>query len=80
MQHSRRVYVAGADAWMGAETHSVCRQIYPMPDKKTAIGAKWSSRFLRWSRAWRDHIIFVWPTPQDQYYTITLEDFVGQYK
>jgi hypothetical protein len=80
VQHSRKVYVAGADAWMGGATDSVCRAIYPMPDKKTQIGAKWSGKFLRWSTQYPGTVVFVWPKPVPGFDTITAEDFVDLHK
>lgn len=73
------IVIIGADSWMGADTRTVCDELYSVNPKKGKLPGMWRRRFIEWSSQTPNKYVFVWPEPQKDLQTITLAEFCTKY-
>jgi hypothetical protein len=73
------IVIVGADAWLGGEEYTVCRELYEVADKKPKLPPIWFRRFLDWSGQTTNNYIFVWPTIKIGVKTQRLEQVLTKY-
>lgn len=74
------IVIVGADAWMGADSRTVCDELYSVNAKKGKLPPRWRRQFTEWSGQTPNRYVFVWPEPQKDLETITLSQFATKYQ
>lgn len=73
------IIIAGADAWLGGETRTVCDQLYEVSHKKGQLPPRWFGQFRAWTGQTQNTYTFVWPTLKLGIKTITLDRLRDKY-